>query len=59
MKRAPLHMRGGHGDKGMTLRELEQMVAHANELEYDKDKTRVCSSRQGWKGLIDVYFVEE
>lgn len=57
MKR-PLHRRGGHGTLGMTLRELEDMVAQANELGYDKDKTRVCTSLQRDKGLIDVFFVE-
>lgn len=59
MRKPVLHQRGGHGEKGMTLRELEQMIAHAKELEYDLDKTRVCSSRQRDKGLIDVYFIEE
>lgn len=57
MKR-PLHRRGGHGALGMTLRELEDMVAQANELGYDKDKTRVCTALQRDKGLIDVFFVE-
>jgi hypothetical protein len=51
-------MRGGHGTLGLTLTELEQMLAHAKELEYDFDKTRVCTSIQRDKGLIDVYFVE-
>jgi hypothetical protein len=55
----PLHRRGGHATKGMTLRELEDMVAQANELGFDKDKTRVCTHLQRPKGLIDVYFVEE
>lgn len=57
--RPPLHRRGGHGEKGMTLRELTDMVAQANELGYDPDKTRICTSRQRDKGLIDVYFIEE
>lgn len=56
--RQPLSMRGGHGELGITLREMEQMVAHAKELEYDLDKTRICSSLDRPKGLIDVYFVE-
>jgi hypothetical protein len=56
--RQPLSMRGGHGELGITLRELEQMVAHAKELEYDLDRTRICSSLDRPKGLIDVYFVE-
>lgn len=58
MKRPPLHMRGGHGTLGMTLTELEQMLAHAKELEYDFDKTRVCTNLQRDKGLVDVFFVE-
>ena len=57
MKR-PLHKRGGHGTLGMTLRELEDLVAQANKLGYDKDKTRLCSSRQRSKGLVDVYLIE-
>lgn len=56
--RQPLSMRGGHGELGITLRELDRMLAHAAELGYDPDKTRICSSLDRPKGLIDVYFVE-
>lgn len=58
MNRPPLHRRGGHAELGMSLRELENMVAQANELGYDKDKTRVCTALQRPKGLIDIFFVE-
>lgn len=53
-----LHMRGGSGSEGMSLRELEEMVASAKQQGYDPDKTRVCSARQRDKGLIDVFFME-